>query len=158
MRTYSLIICILILLILSSFNAKHEKSIQIEMISLESDGYISIKIWNPQKGTKYKLNQARRDAVYAILYSGLSGVNGLPTQKPILNSDEDRSKFRTIEHSFFSKNGKWIMFTRTSNAPIAPNIQGKLSQKSVYQITISKNELRKYLEEQNVIKSLNQGF
>jgi mRNA deadenylase 3'-5' endonuclease subunit Ccr4 len=75
-----------------------------------------------------------------------------------LNVSEEQNKFKNIEKSFFAKNGKWTMFTRS--AATETTLPASLGAKNwkVYQVSISKNELRKYLEEQKIIKSLTNGF
>ncbi|MDP3358135.1 MAG: hypothetical protein Q8S41_02190 [Lutibacter sp.] len=142
---------------LLSFSASN-RNYQTECITIETDGYISIKIWNIKKGVKYKPEQARRDAIHAILFSGISEGNRCATQPPILNNSEEQEKFKSIQKSFFANKGKWSMFTRSSATETTlPAILGVKNWK-VYQVSISKNELRKYLENQKIIKSLSNGF
>ena len=142
---------------LFSFVASN-RNYQTECISIETDGYVSFKIWDTKKGVKYTQEQARKDAVHAILYSGIAGANGCTTQPPILNIQEEQKNFKSIEAGFFAKKGKWSMFTRSSATETTlPAGIGPKNWK-VYQVSVSKNELRKYLEEQKIIKSLNTGF
>jgi hypothetical protein len=133
-------------------------SYQTECISTNTDGYITIKIWDIKKGSKYKSEQARKDAVHALLFSGFSGNNNCSTQLPLLNKTEEQENFKKIETTFFASRGQWSKFTRSSDTEttLAENM-GPKSWK-VYEISISSNELRKYLEELNIIKSLNNGF
>ena len=144
-------------LILLSFVANN-KTFQTECVTIETDGYVTIKIWDTKKGAKYKREQARKDAIRAILYSGISNGNGCSTQPPILNKAEEKENFKSIEKSFFSPDGEWSMFTRSSSIETTlPSSLGRRNWK-VYQVSVSKNELRKYLEEQKIIKSLTNGF
>ncbi len=134
------------------------KNYQTECVTLEADGYITIKIWDTKKGSRYKYNKAKKDAIHAILFSGISGGKGCSTQPPILNKSEEQENFKKIEKSFFAKKGKWSIFTRSSaTVSTLPANLGKKKWK-VYHVSISKNELRKYLEEQKIIKSLTNGF
>jgi len=48
-------------------------SYKVECVSTESEGYVTIKVWDTQKGKSYKAEQARKDAIQALLLSGLSG-------------------------------------------------------------------------------------
>jgi hypothetical protein len=127
-------------------------------VGLETDGYVTIKIWDTKKGAKYKPEQARKDAVHAILFSGISGGNGCASQPPILNKSEAQENFKTIEKSFFARKGKWSIFTRSSATETTLPVHLGVKNWKVYQVSISKNELRKYLEEQKIIKSLTNGF
>ena len=144
-------------LMLLSF-ASNNRNYQTECVTIETDGYVTIKIWDTKKGAKYKPEQARKDAIRSFLYSGISGGNGCATQPPILNKTEEQENFKSIQKSFFSSKGKWSMFTRSSATETTLPASIGLKNWKVYQVSISKNELRKYLEEQKIIKSLNTGF
>jgi len=144
--------------ILVAFALKNNRGYQTECITIETDGYATFKIWDTNIGAKYSQEEARKDAVYAILFSGISGSIGCATQPPILNKTEEQENFKTIEKSFFSNKGKWTIFTRS--AVTETTLPANLGTKNwkVYQVSVSKNELRKYLEEQKIIKSLNNRF
>jgi len=144
-------------LMLLSF-ASNNRNYQTECVTIDTDGYLIIKIWDTKKGAKYKPEQARKDAIHAILFSGISGGNGCTTQPPILNKTEEQENFKTIEKSFFAKKGKWSIFTRSSATESTLPANLGIKNWKVYQVSISKNELRKYLEEQKIIKSLTNGF
>jgi len=144
-------------LMLLSF-ADINKTYQTECVTIETDGYLTIKIWDTKKGKKYKPHQARKDAINAILFSGIAGGNGCSTQPPILNKTEEQEKFKSIEESFFAKNGKWSMYTRSSATETTLPANLGVKNWKVYQVSVSKNELRKFLEEQKIINALNTGF
>jgi hypothetical protein len=127
-------------------------------VTLESDGYVTIKIWDTKKGSKYKPEQSRKDALHAILYSGIAGGTACATQPPFLNKTEEQENFKSIEKSFFARKGKWSMFTRSSATETTLPANLGVKNWKVYQVSISKNELRKFLEDQKIIKSLNNGF
>ena len=148
----------LTLFLSSNTICKKSNSYQTECVSLDTDGYVTILIWNTKKGAKYKPEQARKDAVHAILYSGVAGGTGCSTQPPILNKAEEQDNFKSIEKSFFAKKGKWSMFTRSSATETTLPANLGVKNWKVYQVSISKNELRNYLEEQKIIKSLTNGF
>ena len=131
---------------------------QTECITNETDGYISLKIWNTEKGENYKPEQARIDAIHAILYSGITGGGSCSTHPPILNNTEEQVKFKSIENGFFAKKGKLSMFTRSSATETTTPTSLGVKNWKVYQVSVSKNELRKYLEEQKIIKSLTNDF
>jgi hypothetical protein len=149
-----LILCSLTLLSFSGEN----RTYQTQCVTIEIDGYLTIKIWDTKKGAKYKPEQARKDAIKAILFSGIGGGNGCSTQPPILNKTEEQEKFKGIEKSFFARKGKWSMYTRSSATETTLPVNLGVKNWKVYQVSVSKNELRKYLEEQKIINSLNTGF
>lgn len=154
----------LIFIIISFFNTQFlfaQKSacyFQTECVNIENDGYVTIKIWDTKKGAHYKIDEAQKDAIRSFLFSGVSTNNTCSSQSPILNKTEEQDKFKDIEKSFFSKNGKWSLFTRSSATETTLPKNLGVNNWKVYQLSISKNELRKFLEEQKIIKSLNTGF
>ena len=142
---------------LFSFAADH-LSYQTECVSIEIDGYVTLKIWDTKKGAKYTSEQSRKDAIHAILFSGIAGSKGCTTQSPMLNKIEAQENFKSIGKSFFADKGKWTMFTRSSETETTLPEKLGIKNWKVYQVSVSKNELRKYLEEQKIIKSLTNGF
>ncbi len=153
-----LILLINLLIYHPLFSQKSTLNYQIECVTLETDGYITLKIWDTKKGAKYNIEQARKDAIHAILFSGVSSSSGCVTQPPLLSKTEEKENFNSIQKTFFSKNGKWAILTRSSatGTTLPDNLGGE--NWKVYQVSVSKSELRKFLEEQKIIKSLNTGF
>jgi hypothetical protein len=93
--------------------------------------------------------------VKSILYSGYSSTN-CQTQKPLLKESADIDNFKKIERNFFSANGKWKTFVR--NSLDSKNIKMVNTDNKEFIIMVNKDQLRKYLEEQKIIKSLNTVF
>lgn len=143
---------------LSTTFAQKQFAYQIECVSVENSGSFTIRIWNTKLGKNYTQEQARKDAIKAILFSGVPGNNGCIAQKPILSNQESIDNFKKIEKDFFAKKGKWSTYTR--EATIENTLPENIGDKNwkVYRVSISKDLLRKYLEEQKIIKSLNFGF
>ena len=150
-KTYLLIIMFFVLF---SSNAQKELY-SIECISVENEGYVKLKLMNYVKPTKFKIVDASKDAIKALLYSGYSSTN-CPTQKPLLKGTTDIDNFKKIESDFFSKNGKWKTFVR--NSLDIDNVKTEKITIKEFEIMVNKDLLRKYLEEQKIIKSLNTGF
>lgn len=131
---------------------------QTECVSLNQSDYIVLNIWHTTKCDRYKAPQAQKDAIHAILFSGISGGKNCTTQPPIFKSSEDSENFKRIEKQFFSKSGNWAQFSRSSeinNATLAQTANGKYK---IYEVSVSKAELRKYLEAEKIIKPLSTGF
>ena len=127
----------------------------IECVSVENEGFVKLKLLNYVKPTKFKVEDASKDAIKALLYSGYSSTK-CPTQKPLLKETTDIDNFKKIEKDFFSKNGKWKTFIR--NSLDIDNVKTEKTTIKEFEIMVNKDQLRKYLEEQKIIKSLNTGF
>jgi hypothetical protein len=139
-------------------NTKKYNAYQTECVSLNTDAYVVIRIWNAKKGLKYKMSNARKEAIHAILYAGIAGGNGCSTQPALLNTPEDRTNFKAIEKRFFSKKGEWARFTRDATDNSFGTKNDISATCKIYQVSIGKKDLRKYLEENKIIKPLNSGF
>ena len=148
------ILIIFSILFFISCNAQKELY-SIECISVENEGFVKLKLLNYVKPTKFKIEDASKDAIKALLYSGYSSTN-CPTQKPLLKETTDLDNFKKIEKDFFSKNGKWKTFTR--NSLDIDNVKTEKTTIKEFEIMVNKDQLRKYLEEQKIIKSLTTGF
>jgi hypothetical protein len=121
---------------------------QVECFSLTNDGYVELKVSNLINPTEYQIEIASIDAIKAILFTGYSSTK-CQTQTPLLNSIEAKDNFKKIQSSFFSKKGPWKNFVRNSS--------GKNTENG-FLIMISKEQLRKYLEDTKIIKKLTNGF
>lgn len=151
LKTFSIII---ILFLILSCKAKKELY-NIECISIENEGYVKLKLLNYKNPTEFDLESASKNAIKAVLYSGYSSTN-CQTQKSILKETTDIDNFKKIENNFFSANGKWKTFVR--NSLDSSNIKTDKTENKEFVIMVNKDQLRKYLEEQKIIKSLNTGF
>lgn len=137
---------ILSLIFLSSFKASQ---FDVRCTGIEGNGMVQLIVTNSQLGPKYKVELAKKDALYTVLYTGVSGCGKV---NPLLNSAESIEKFKKIERSYFSKNGKWSKYTRQSTANTN---SGPIGQ---HVIAVDLPVLRKDLENLNIIKSLTNGF
>ena len=147
-------LAIIILFLIVSCGAKKELY-YIECISIENQDYVKLKIGNFVKQTEFNIESASKNAVKSVLYSGYSSAN-CQTQKPILKESSDIDNFKKIESNFFSSNGKWKTFVR--NLLDSNNIKTDKTENKEFTIMVNKDQLRKYLEDQKIIKSLNTGF
>lgn len=156
-NSLSSLLVILASLFFLSFKVK-QKTYHFECASLAADGYVELRIWDQNKCSSYSLDQACKDGIHAILYAGISSSNGCASQPPILSTPQESDNFRKIERSFFSKKGKWVDFSRSSGITKKPEVNSFPSNCSGHNVLISKNQLRKFLEDQKIIKPLNSNF
>ncbi len=146
----------LIFMTMSIISCNAQKELyNIECISIENQGYVKLKVLDYKNSSKFNVENACKDAIKAILYSGYSSIN-CQTQKPILKEVADIENFKKIEKKFFSKNGIWKNYIRNSIDSNNSKPAGK--KDNDYYIMVNKDGLKKYLEEQKIIKSLNTGF
>jgi hypothetical protein len=131
---------------------------QTECVLQENVGAVTFRIWDRKKGSFYKLEAARKDAVRAILFSGISKSSNCSGAPALLRTEKERTDFKSIEQSFFAKDGPWARFTSASTPDKAFSENPSDPKLAVFQVAVAREDLRKYLEEQKIIKSLSTGF
>jgi len=138
--------------------AQSQSLYQNECTELSNDGHVTLKIWNPEKGKKYKMEDAQKDAIRVILFNGIASNDQCVGQKPLLQNEKEKSDFERILKDFFKSNGDWQTYIHSSNLENA--LPDKVGEKNwnVYQIAVDRTMLKKYLEEQEIIKPINTGF
>lgn len=131
---------------------------QNECTEISNDGHITLKIWNPEKGRKYKMQNAQKDAISVILLNGTASNKQCIGQKPLLQNEKEKTNFEKISKDFFKTKGNWQTYVHSSN--LENTIPDRVGEKNwnLYLITVDRTMLKKYLEEQEIIKPLNTGF
>jgi len=158
MRTIVLVLLSMVFLTNHLAYSKTNRSYRYECVKIETTGFVILNVWDLNRPNKYTAHQAGKDALHALLYSGVAGENGCVTQPPFLNDPESKVKFKKIERHFFSKNGPWLRFVRDSSALEVVANKSVQNAHKVYSISVGKSELRKYLENEKIIKKLTHGF
>lgn len=134
---------------------------EIEGVRVAQQGSYLIKVWSYSKSPKVAIEQAKKNAVHGIIFKGfVGGPNRCPSQKPLVkttNSNNDK-----YFKDFFKDGGRYMKFVSLSNdGSVGASDRLKISKRE-YKIgvivTILKDQLRKELENDKIIKSLSSGF
>jgi hypothetical protein len=86
----------------------------------------------------------------------------LKGQKPLVQDPSAEETHKEFFKEFFADNGKYMKYVQlTTDGAIAPGDimkAGKKEYKVGIVVAVSKDELRKYLESEKIIRSLSSGF
>jgi hypothetical protein len=134
---------------------------EVEPVNTGVQGTYQIKVWTYAKKPEEALQQSKKNAVHAVLYKGFSSQGRIKGQKPLLRSAEEMKAFETKEKDFFLDGGNYARFiSLADHGAVEAGDRIKIGKE--YKIgviaSVSVSELRKYLEEQEVIRSLDDGF
>ncbi len=137
-----------------------EPSYQLECINTTNDGNYTVKVWVMIGNVKRANELAHKYAVHGIIFRGLNANNGCSTEKPLVDSPSIVKDKSDYFKAFFDKNGKYLAYVSTSaNAKIEPEIvKNTAGSKIGIIVTVAKEQLRKNLVHDGIIKSLNSGF
>lgn len=130
---------------------------EVEKTGTGKQGTYQLKVWTYSKDVATATEQAKKNAVHAVMFKGIPG-----SQKPLVknpNAEQEKSEFFK---AFFKDGGKFQKYVFLSNnGGIGPGDRIKISKKE-YKIgvvvSVSIASLRKDLEAAGIIKSLSSGF
>lgn len=98
-----------------------------------------------------------RAAVHGVLFKGVVGTERIPTQRPLAGKATVENEHAEFFEEFFSENGNYKNF-----ASIVPgtytHVKAAKGYKEGATVTVMKDELRRALEDANVIRGLSNGF
>ncbi|WP_298997794.1 hypothetical protein [uncultured Tenacibaculum sp.] len=137
-----------------------EFNYEITCFGVGVQGTSLIKVYSYSKKPQVAKMQAKKNAVHAIIFKGYAGVNGCQTQKPLArNTTLDKEKEGYFK-DFFKDGGPYLKYVTISND--GANTEVKKVKKKLYKVgvlvSVNKDELRKRLEHDGVIKTLSSGF
>lgn len=136
---------------------------EIECVGVGKPGTNLLKVWSYSKKPHIAIEQAKKNAVHGIIFKGFAkGANACFAQKALVKdinvSDTKESFFKDF---FDMKNGKFLRFVQISEEAGISN-RDVLKLKKEYKVglvvLVDRDALRKYLEEEKIIRGLNSGF
>ena len=161
---YRLIACALMLIAFLPANAgkKADKEtlvwryeVQDLNIVAKNGKDVIFKIWSYSKKENTALMQAGKNAVHAVIFKQI-GYN-----PALVGTESVELEYEAFFRSFFADGGEYMRFVQfANNGAIAPNDKIKLQKeyKIGVKVTVNRSDLRKYLEEHGIIKSMNSLF
>lgn len=154
---------IALLIVAISFASCGSKNVnynyEVVPVGVGAQGSYLIKVYSYAKSYDDAVEIGKENAVRAVLFKGIPGGNGVSNQKAFVSIEQLNSN-KSFFDSFF-KDGTYLRFISLSN-------DGTIGQKdrlkvgNQYKIgivySVRKDDLRKYLEDQGIIKKLGSMF
>lgn len=135
---------------------------ELEQVTTGKQGSVILKVWSNSTKPEVAAEQAKKNAVHGVIFKGVPELDRIPGKRPLMNGTNDYGTHQEFFDQFFSAGGAYMRFvTLTTNGLLEAGDILKISKKEYkvgVQITVNHNELRKYLEQNGVIKSLGHGF
>ncbi len=159
MRKILLFLLMCVMSLNASAKDKNEFRYEVVPVAVGTEGTALIKVYSYAKSQKKAIELGKKNAVHAILFKGIPGGNGVYATPPMV-----KPAIQAANQDFFDqffKNGDYLRFvTLSSDGLVDP--EDMLRVGSDYKIgvifAVSKNELRKYLEDNGIIQSLGNMF
>ena len=129
---------------------------EIESAGEGTKGTFLVKVWTYSPNATTAMLQAGKNAVHGILFKGFGGEH---PQLPMIDDKQTFEDNKSFFRKFFNEGGEFQKFIRIVNNQVSDFIKiSKKEYKVGVIVSVSKDELRKYLEDQQIIKGLNHGF
>lgn len=130
----------------------------IEYAKPGGDGMTLVKVWSYSKRSRVAAEQDRKNAVHGIIFKGYSSGSGNTSQRPLVKEPDAMEKHAEFFEAFFADDGSFRQFVSeiTDGSQEIKKVGKQWKVGAV--VTVSKDQLRKYLESQNIIRGLASGF
>ena len=132
-----------------------ETRYDIEGVETGTQGTFMVKVYVYTSKPEATIEQIKYAAVHGVLFRGFSG-KGFASQKALA-----RPEIETQKEDFFSSfwgNGDYLAYANIVNA-VADRVKvSKKEYKIGATVSVSKDSLRKVLEDAGIIRGLNSGF
>ena len=98
--------------------------------------------------------QARKDAVYEVIFKGIKVANNAQMSRPLLYEVNAEEKYQDFFNEFFVDGGKFTQFGTLQDARSSTTHTRKEgSQKMTWiNVRVQRAELKRYLTESGIIK------
>lgn len=134
---------------------------EVQTIGVGQDGTKVIKVWAYSKNVEDAIIQAKKNAISACLFRGLTGTSTANATPPLCSDPNAEVIYQDYFNKFFETNGAYLKFVnRTTDETPSGTDRLKTSKEYKVGITVQVmfNQLRKQLEADGIIKKLNSGF
>ena len=131
---------------------------EVETLGVGTDGTYLIKVTDYFRTTDERvyLDGLKKDAVHCVIYSGIPAGNGSMKQPALMTNDTRIEGNEELLDNFFEQK-LYLNFINSvvNSSKTITKIQGSKDYKISAGISVNKDDLRKYLIDNNIIKPLN---
>lgn len=135
------------------------------------NGYKIVKVWSYSKEKSVATTQAKKNAIHGIIFKGYAGEGRIcRASRPLMNREMTEEEYKNFFKDFFLDNGDYNRFVTNATdykgvadvQKLVRNKKGKKEKFYQYKIgivvSVASDDLRKYLEKEDIINSLAKGF
>ncbi|MFZ4402132.1 MAG: hypothetical protein ACOYO1_19030 [Bacteroidales bacterium] len=131
---------------------------EVECMGTGMDGTQLIKVWGYAKKPNDAILQAKKNAVHAIIFKGVTaGKPGCMT-RPLSTEPGAEEKHNEYYETFFTDGGPYLKFISISGEGAEDRVKVGKMYKCAIVVSVNHSALRKELEAAGVIKKLDAGF
>ena len=153
-KRLSVTLCMILLASVMLYAKKISWNYEIEGVGTGVEGTYLVKVTVIAKKPNVSDDEILRSAIHGILFRGFESKQYRQHQRPMVESGAE-SQHEAFFNSFFSSDLSG--YARTIDGSRQVKMVSKTYRVSA-QVQVHKEKLRQYMEQQNIIKPLNDGF
>lgn len=131
-------------------------SYEVESVGVGTEGTYSMRVWSYCRTPKMPVEMPKRNAVHATLFRGIPSGNGAAAQPALVDRPLTSSDSLFFDNFFQAEYQNYINSMASGSMRIVKT--GRNEYKIGYVLSVAKDDLRKYLEDHGIVKSLSSGF
>lgn len=119
-------------------------------MGVELDGSQTIRAWGKGNSKADAIEQAKKNAVNAVLFKGLSGECNMTPLVPEVNA---RERYSAYFNPFFKDGGEYKKYVKVENTGAATRLEAKGTASNNYGVivVVDREKLRRQLEKDGVL-------
>lgn len=142
----------------SRINKADQKwSYELESAGVGSDGTYVVKVWSYSRKPQISPEIPKVNAVHGVIFKGVPAGNGAAAQPPLAPSSSVEQQNADFFNQFFASDYSQFI-AQVAQGSTQTMKTGKNEYKIGVIISVAKDNLRKFLEKNGIIKSLGTGF
>ncbi len=135
---------------------------EIEAAGVGNQGTYQVKVWSYSKKANVAVEQAKKNAVHGIIFSGFtSNAKYRVSQRALASSPNVEQEHSDFFNAFFADGGKYLKYVQLANGgaiDAGDRIKIGKEYKVGVVVTVNVTDLRKDLEDAGIIRKLGSGF
>ncbi len=130
------------------------QNVPTECMNVELDGSQTLRVYGKGRNRTDAIEQAKKNAVYDVIFNGIKEGNGGCNTKPLLLEVNAREKYEYYFNVFFKDGGEFLKYISMEDQRILSKKWGYRKEQMYYGITVRvlRPELQARLIEDGIIK------
>lgn len=119
----------------------------IQCMGVEGDGSQTLRSWGNGKNKADAIEQAKKNAVYEVIFKGIVAGGGECDKRPLINTPNAREKYEEYFDRFFSDGGEYRNFVTNEDENRTSRIKANGGSQQAWSVIVrvKRAELRKQL-------------
>lgn len=130
------------------------QSYETECISVEQDGSQTLRVWGKGRNRSDAIEQAKKDAVYEIIFKGVKKGNTRDKQRPIVTEVNARERYSEYFDIFFLDDGEYLSYVSMADRKVGSTkkIKGTVQVRCCVTVRVLIPELRQRLIQDGILQ------